>query len=113
MLTISSQWILRLIVIAFVRTMHARWAAYTLYPFLTHALNTAIASLIGPIYPIALTLFYYDQRIRREGFDIEQMMAAAGLNPTERPPEAALAAAAVPDDGSVPNATAVPDEGHA
>jgi hypothetical protein len=41
------------------------------------------------------------------------MMAAAGLNPTERPPEAALAAAAVPDDGSVPNATAVPDEGHA
>lgn len=40
-------------------------------------------------------------------------MAAAGLNSNPLPPEAALAAAAVPDDGSVPNATAVPDEGHA
>lgn len=37
--------------------------------------------LIGPIYSIGLTLFYYDQRIRREGFDIEWMMQAAGLVP--------------------------------
>jgi hypothetical protein len=28
-----------------------------------------------------LTLFYYDQRIRKEGFDIEWMMQAAGLAP--------------------------------
>lgn len=35
--------------------------------------------LIGPIYAIGLTLFYYDQRIRKEGFDIEWMMQAAGL----------------------------------
>jgi hypothetical protein len=40
--------------------------------FLTNA-------LIGPIYAIGLTLFYYDQRIRKEGFDIEWMMQAAGL----------------------------------
>jgi hypothetical protein len=32
------------------------------------------------LYSIALTLFYYDQRIRREGYDIERMMEAAGLN---------------------------------
>lgn len=32
------------------------------------------------LYPIALTLFYYDQRIRREGYDIERLMEAAGLN---------------------------------
>lgn len=37
--------------------------------------------LIGPIYSIGLTLFYYDQRIRKEGFDIEWMMQAAGLVP--------------------------------
>ena len=32
------------------------------------------------LYPIALTLFYYDQRIRREGYDIERLMDSAGLN---------------------------------
>jgi hypothetical protein len=35
-----------------------------------------------PVFPIALTLFYYDQRIRQEAFDIEQMMEAAGMNAT-------------------------------
>jgi hypothetical protein len=38
-------------------------------------------ALIGPIYAIGLTLFYYDQRIRKEGFDIEWMMQGAGLTP--------------------------------
>jgi len=38
-------------------------------------------ALIGPIYAIGLTLFYYDQRIRKEGFDIEWMMQAAGMTP--------------------------------
>jgi hypothetical protein len=41
----------------------------------------AINALIGPIYSTGLTLFYYDQRIRKEGFDIEWMMQAAGLTP--------------------------------
>jgi hypothetical protein len=40
----------------------------------------AASTLIGPIFPIALTLFYYDQRIRKEGYDIERMMEAAGMN---------------------------------
>jgi hypothetical protein len=39
--------------------------------------------LIGPIYAIGLTLFYYDQRIRKEGYDIEWMMQAAGLLPQQ------------------------------
>ena len=44
------------------------------------------STLIGPIYSTGLTLFYYDQRIRKEGFDIEWMMQAAGLSPqTELP----------------------------
>jgi hypothetical protein len=34
----------------------------------------------SPILPIALTLFYYDQRIRHEGYDIERMMETAGMN---------------------------------
>jgi hypothetical protein len=39
-----------------------------------------INALIGPIYATGLTLFYYDQRIRKEGYDIEWMMQAAGLS---------------------------------
>jgi hypothetical protein len=39
-----------------------------------------VNTFIGPIYSTGLTLFYYDQRIRKEGFDIEWMMRAAGLN---------------------------------
>jgi hypothetical protein len=39
-------------------------------------------ALIGPIYAIGLTLFYYDQRVRKEGFDIEWMMHAAGMTAT-------------------------------
>jgi hypothetical protein len=39
----------------------------------------AIQAVTRPIYGIALTLFYYDQRIRQEGFDIEWLMHRAGL----------------------------------
>jgi hypothetical protein len=41
-------------------------------------------SFIGPIYATGITLFYYDQRIRKEGFDIEWMMEGAGM--TASPP---------------------------
>ena len=36
-------------------------------------------TFIGPIYATGLTLFYYDQRVRKEGYDIEWLMEAAGL----------------------------------
>jgi len=39
----------------------------------------AVKALIKPIYGIALTIFYFDQRIRKEGFDIEWMMHQAGM----------------------------------
>ncbi len=35
--------------------------------------------LLAPISSIANVLFYYDQRVRKEGFDIEWMMQQAGL----------------------------------
>jgi hypothetical protein len=31
------------------------------------------------MYATGLTLFYYDQRVRKEGYDIEWMMEAAGM----------------------------------
>jgi len=48
-------------------------------------------SFIGPMYATGLTLFYYDQRIRKEGFDIERMMEAAGMTPAAIPVEAPAA----------------------
>jgi hypothetical protein len=44
-------------------------------------------TFIGPMYATGLTLFYYDQRIRKEGFDIERMMEAAGMT-APRPAQA-------------------------
>jgi hypothetical protein len=39
------------------------------------------SSLAGPILTIALTLVYYDERVRREGFDLEFMMASLASIP--------------------------------
>jgi hypothetical protein len=46
-----------------------------LQQFLAFLTNT----FVGPIYATGFTLFYYDQRVRKEGFDIEHMMQAAGM----------------------------------
>jgi hypothetical protein len=40
------------------------------------------AILFGPISAIALTLAYYDQRVRNEAFDIEHMMSLMGVQET-------------------------------
>ena len=42
-------------------------------------------TFLGPIYATGLTLFYYDQRVRKEGYDIVWMMQAAGLTVPETP----------------------------
>ena len=47
------------------------------------------SSLVGGLATIALTLIYYDQRVRKEGFDLQLMMAA--LQPGSQPPAAAAA----------------------
>lgn len=39
----------------------------------------AVQALTRPVYAIALLLFYYDQRIRQEAFDIEWLMQRAGM----------------------------------
>lgn len=42
-------------------------------------MDFVLQALIAPVSAIALVLFYYDQRVRKEGFDIEWMMQQAGL----------------------------------
>ncbi|HTW61695.1 MAG TPA: hypothetical protein VMD55_07780 [Terracidiphilus sp.] len=41
--------------------------------------NFTVQVLVTPVYTTALVLFYFDQRIRTEGYDIEWMMEQAGL----------------------------------
>jgi membrane-anchored glycerophosphoryl diester phosphodiesterase (GDPDase) len=52
----------------------------------TQIISSLGSSLSGafvlPIYSIALTLFYYDQRIRKEAYDVEWLMEQAGMRTT-------------------------------
>jgi hypothetical protein len=40
--------------------------------------NFVVRALVGPVGAIGLCLFYIDQRVRKEGFDIEVLMERAG-----------------------------------
>lgn len=39
-------------------------------------LQIVLGSLVGPLYPVALSWFYVDLRLRREGLDLERRMEA-------------------------------------
>jgi hypothetical protein len=64
-------------------------------------------TFLGPIYATGITLFYFDQRVRKEGFDIEWMMQAAGLTmpasglTAEPPPQPPSPVGADPMKGTV------------
>jgi Membrane domain of glycerophosphoryl diester phosphodiesterase len=45
----------------------------------TYFAYAVIATFVAPLFPIAATLFYFDQRARKEGYDLERMIEAAGL----------------------------------
>ncbi|HUY82852.1 MAG TPA: hypothetical protein VMU92_14085 [Acidobacteriaceae bacterium] len=76
--------------------------------FVSQALNLGIGfvatTLIGPVGAIGLCLFYFDERVRREGFDIEWMMMklAPALAPTEQAPTEQAPAAPHTDAASQP-----------
>jgi hypothetical protein len=53
-----------------------------------------VRGLTKPIYAIAQMAFYYDQRIRKEGFDIEWLMRQAGM--VQAPPALPQAAPWMP-----------------
>jgi hypothetical protein len=54
--------------------------------FAWYGLSFAVQAFTRPVYGIGLTLFYFDQRIRKEGFDIEWMMSGAGMMAAAAPP---------------------------
>jgi hypothetical protein len=44
-----------------------------------YGMSFVVNALTMPVVAIALVLFYYDQRVRKEGFDIELLMQQAGM----------------------------------
>lgn len=79
--------------------------------FTLYASSFAVQALTKPLYGIALTLFYYDQRVRKEGFDIEWLMRRAGM--VEAKPEATAPAPWMPagPKKQVQDGTQNPDAG--
>jgi hypothetical protein len=43
-------------------------------------------AVAGPLLTIGLSLMYYDLRVRKEGFDLQLMLAALDPNPSTPPP---------------------------
>ena len=71
-----------LLFLAFRVILGNQWSYFS-GPYATFIISVPayVSSIIAaPVFPIALALIYYDQRIRLEGFDIEWMMEAAGMN---------------------------------
>jgi hypothetical protein len=54
-------------------------AAAIIAGILQIVVSFALQALLTPVSWIALVLFYFDQRIRTEGYDIEWMMERAGM----------------------------------
>jgi len=93
------EWLFRWIFVDLCHGFAPGAATRNLYVPSVYFLRAMVSTITGPIYPIAITLFYYDQRIRLEGYDIERMMDAAGMNA----PEASLV-------GDSPIMSAAPEE---
>lgn len=71
----------------------------TILVFAWYGLWFGVQALTKPVYGIALTLFYFNQRIRKEGFDIEWMMLQAGMMPS---PAMAAQASPAEETASLP-----------
>jgi hypothetical protein len=63
------------------RSLHHVEFSRSVYATLIYVAFAFIHAAIGPLYPIALTLFYYDQLVRKEGYDLAKMLQAACLEP--------------------------------
>jgi hypothetical protein len=102
-------------IVIFIAAAHGNGAAQSSTAFIAAeivriVMDFVLQVLIAPVSAIALVLFYYDQRIRKEGFDIEWMMQQAGLTqPMPAPPLAE--STGIPTPGAPPDTVplAAPD----
>ena len=83
-----------IVLVAFVPALQGPQHAGAVGAFIAlvfYGVSFTAQAFVRPVYGIALTLFYFDQRIRKEGFDIELLMTRAGLEQTNA--QAQIAAA--------------------
>jgi hypothetical protein len=78
-LALAARYALKWIVYFLYYAAHFHWLRQHLVSQVALILYGTIEAFVAPIYAIAITLLYYDQRVRKEGFDLEKMMEAAGL----------------------------------
>jgi uncharacterized protein YacL len=78
-LVTSTSLVLGLVLTIALNNSEARESAYQIRYKLIQIVVPVVSALLAALLPIAFTLIYYDQRIRREGYDVERMMESAGL----------------------------------
>jgi len=66
------------------------------------AINFVVTTVVGPIAAIGICLFYFDERVRREGFDIEVLLQSASLS---SPPPVLIAPDITADPSDAPSPT--------
>ena len=62
-------------VIALIAAKGAKAVVGGAFAVTTYALSLVSECLVTPLMTIALSLMYYDERVRKEAFDIQFMMA--------------------------------------
>jgi hypothetical protein len=78
-LALAARYALQLTVYFLYTAAHFHWLGQHLVSEVALILYGTTEAFVAPIYAIAITLLYYDQRVRKEGYDLEKMMEAAGL----------------------------------
>jgi len=73
------QFLIRWVAILLYRGVHYAEFNRGVYTGLIYLFYAIIHAVVGPLFPVAQTLFYYDQRVRKEGYDLERMLEATGL----------------------------------
>jgi hypothetical protein len=63
----------------FYGTLHLHFVNQRFYLVSYYTLAAVYNAAVGPIYPVLLVLLYLNQRVRKEGYDVERMIDAAGL----------------------------------
>jgi hypothetical protein len=86
------QFVIRRVAILLYSGTHYAGFNRSVYVGLIYFFYAIVHAVIGPLYPLAVTLFYYDQRVRKEGYDLEKMMEAAGLEARAGEPAASALA---------------------
>lgn len=60
-------------------TLHLHFVNGRFYLVSYYIVGAVYAAIVEPIYPVLLVLLYLNQRVRKEGYDVERMIEAAGL----------------------------------